>query len=58
MVPTPLDKNACPIAIIGMACRFAGCENKEEFWEMLINKRDGITVVPENRWTAERYPGN
>ncbi|MGW4160210.1 type I polyketide synthase [Streptomyces sp. NPDC004788] len=40
-----------PIAIIGMGCRFAGgAHSPEEFWNMLIEGRDGVSEIPEERW--------
>ncbi|MET7307227.1 MULTISPECIES: type I polyketide synthase [unclassified Streptomyces] len=40
-----------PIAIIGMGCRFAGgAHSPEEFWNMLIEGRDGVAEIPEERW--------
>ena len=39
-----------PIAIIGMACRFAdGIKNSNDFWELLKAGKSAITPVPENR---------
>jgi acyl transferase domain-containing protein/acyl-CoA synthetase (AMP-forming)/AMP-acid ligase II/acyl carrier protein len=39
-----------PIAIIGMACKFPGAENVEEFWSNLVNQVDSIQTVPADRW--------
>ncbi|WP_063766007.1 type I polyketide synthase [Streptomyces sp. NRRL F-5193] len=42
-----------PVAIIGMGCRFAGgAHSPEEFWTMLIEGRDGVAELPEERWAA------
>jgi acyl transferase domain-containing protein len=38
------------IAIIGLACRFPGATNSQEFWTLLQQGRDAITEVPPNRW--------
>ena len=35
------------IAIIGMACRFPGANNVEEFWENLINSKDVSRTVTD-----------
>ncbi|MBM2620134.1 acyltransferase domain-containing protein [Actinoplanes sp. LDG1-06] len=40
-----------PIAIVGMACRFAGgIDSPEEFWDLLRSGRDVIGEVPPERW--------
>ncbi|MEI6205660.1 MAG: type I polyketide synthase [Desulfuromonadales bacterium] len=49
-------KNKEPIAIIGMGCRLPGGANSpEEYWSLLSEGRDAITVIPADRWDAERY---
>ncbi|MEN3586662.1 SDR family NAD(P)-dependent oxidoreductase, partial [Streptomyces sp. ZYX-F-203] len=44
-----------PIAIVGMSCRFAGgVTTPEEFWEMLVEGRDGMGAFPTDRdWDVE-----
>ncbi len=40
-----------PLAIIGIGCRFPGNVNTpEEFWKLIIEKGDGLTDVPADRW--------
>ncbi len=46
-----------PIAIVGMACRFPGANNVQQFWDLLISSRDPITEVPRDRWNIEEYYG-
>ncbi|MCL2151906.1 MAG: SDR family NAD(P)-dependent oxidoreductase [Oscillospiraceae bacterium] len=44
------------VAIIGMSCRFPGGANSvKEFWDVLVNGKDGIIEVPENRWDMGKY---
>lgn len=38
------------VAIVGMSCRYPGCNNAEEFWDVLVNGKDCITEVPAERW--------
>lgn len=45
-----------PIAIVGMAMRLPGgvsCE--KEFWDFLINKRDGMCKVPDTRYNIDAF---
>ncbi|MFC5743592.1 non-ribosomal peptide synthetase [Dyella tabacisoli] len=44
-----------PIAIVGMACRFPGAGNYEQFWQNLCGGLSGISEVPENRWDKEAF---
>lgn len=45
-----------PIAIIGMGCRFPGdITNPEAYWKLLLDGRDGIAEIPEDRWNREAY---
>lgn len=40
-----------PIAVVGMACRFpGGITSPSEYWNALINQKNMISKVPENRW--------
>ncbi|MDG4766926.1 type I polyketide synthase [Solwaraspora sp. WMMD406] len=40
-----------PIAVIGMACRFAGgVDSPEKFWDLLREGRDTIGDLPPGRW--------
>src|SRR5579864_1414807 len=45
-----------PIAIIGMAGRFPGGANTvESFWELMRDRVDAITEVPQSRWDVNAY---
>jgi amino acid adenylation domain-containing protein/thioester reductase-like protein len=41
------------VAIIGMSCRFPGAASPEEFWKLLVEGRDAVREVPEERWNLE-----
>lgn len=44
------------IAIVGIGCRYAGgIDSPESFWDFVINKRDGVTEIPADRWDWRRY---
>ena len=44
-----------PIAIVGMACRYPGAPNVQEFWRMLESGTDAIRDVPPDRWDVDAY---
>lgn len=47
-------RSACPIAIIGMACRFPGeTQTPEDYWQWLDAGQDAIRPVPDGRWNLE-----
>ncbi|NEO96270.1 MAG: polyketide synthase, partial [Moorea sp. SIO3G5] len=44
------------IAIIGMGCRFpGGGAGPQEFWDLLHQGVDGISEVPQDRWSIDDY---
>ncbi|MGW0503460.1 amino acid adenylation domain-containing protein [Micromonospora sp. NPDC003241] len=44
---------ATPLAVIGMACRFPGADDPDEFWRGLVDGVDAVRPVPEHRWTPQ-----
>ena len=46
-----------PVALVGVACRFPGGKDTEEFWVTLSTGVDGITRVPVDRWDADELHG-
>ncbi|KAE8154264.1 hypothetical protein BDV25DRAFT_126571 [Aspergillus avenaceus] len=47
-----------PVALVGIAMRLpGGVANADEFWDMLINKRDGHGRVPESRYSSDAFKG-
>lgn len=45
-----------PIAIVGMAMRLpGGVRTADEFWDMLVNKKEGHCPVPENRYNIKEW---
>ncbi|WP_217143030.1 L-histidine N(alpha)-methyltransferase [Streptomyces sp. AC627_RSS907] len=44
-----------PIAIIGVAARFAESDTLDEFWANLRAGRDLITEIPQDRWNWRDY---
>lgn len=62
--PMPMVARKAPearpedIAIVGMACRFPGARNYNEFWENLIQGKNSIAQIPPERWRWEDYYGD
>lgn len=46
------------IAVIGMAARFPGASNYEEFWKNLEAAKSNVQEVPESRWDWKAYWGD
>ncbi|UED87559.1 type I polyketide synthase [Streptomyces profundus] len=48
-VPTPRE----PIAIVGLAGRFADASTPTELWRMLVDGRDAVTEIPPERYDID-----
>lgn len=48
-----ISNEADKIAIIGIGCVFPGAKNLEEYWNLIIEGRDAITEIPQERWDIE-----
>lgn len=47
-----------PVAIVGMAMRLpGGVRDSETFWDMLIHRRSGRCLVPQNRYNIDSWYG-
>lgn len=46
------------VAIVGIACAFAGSKDVGAFWQRIIDAAPSFTDVPPSRWNAERYHGD
>ncbi|PLB54037.1 polyketide synthase [Aspergillus steynii IBT 23096] len=45
-----------PIAIVGMGMRLpGGVRCAEQFWDLIVNKRDGLCQVPGSRYNVEAF---
>ena len=45
-----------PVAIIGMGCRFPGGANSPyQFWDNLVQGKDGIVETPSTRWSTDAH---
>jgi polyketide synthase PksN len=54
----PSQEKRTDIAIIGMASRFPGAKNYEEFWENLKQKKSSVQEIPRDRWDWEAFWGD
>ncbi|MDY5841243.1 MAG: type I polyketide synthase, partial [Corynebacterium camporealensis] len=50
-VPTSPAGPRPDIAVIGLAGRFPGAANTDEFWDMLVEGRSGTGPLPMGRWS-------
>lgn len=41
------------IAIVGAGGRFPGCDDLDEFWELVVQGRDAMGEVPAGRWLVD-----
>ncbi|MBA4018630.1 MAG: hypothetical protein C0483_15805 [Pirellula sp.] len=44
-----------PIAVVGMACRFPGAKNLEEYWSLISEGREGVREIPADRWNVDEF---
>ena len=44
-----------PVALVGLACRFPGAADLEEFWSLLKAGRDAVGEIPDDRWDVDAY---
>jgi 6-methylsalicylic acid synthase len=50
-----------PIAVVGMACRFAGgLDSPEQFWTFIMDGEEAVQEIPPERWEpyAQASPSN
>src|SRR5580692_11526954 len=55
LLQMPAGKGLEPIAVVGMACRFPGGTNPDEFWDFLAQGGDAIREIPAERWDVDAY---
>src|SRR5215472_7888477 len=51
----PARKGLEPIAVVGVACRFPGGANPNEFWDFLARGGDAVREIPAERWDVDAY---
>eukprot|EP00438_Fugacium_kawagutii_P013949 Skav203415 [mRNA] locus=scaffold1743:296202:315452:- [translate_table: standard] len=54
--PVVVEGSRGPLAALATACRFpAGGDDPEIFWNALVQKTDGVTEIPYDRWDVDEY---
>ncbi|GAA3755601.1 amino acid adenylation domain-containing protein [Salinactinospora qingdaonensis] len=48
--PAPAQSRDAPVAVVGLAGRYPGAADVDEFWELLRTGRSPATEVPADRW--------
>ncbi|MFF1823386.1 SDR family NAD(P)-dependent oxidoreductase [Kribbella sp. NPDC058245] len=51
----PVAAESRDIAIVGIACTFAGAPDLPAFWSNILNGVDSVTEVPTDRWDSTIY---
>ena len=50
-----LDNEGADIAIIGIACRFPGADNYDQYWSNLEQGKNAIREITPDRWDVKKY---
>lgn len=52
----PIEPKTMPLAIVGMACRFAGgITDPEGLWELVSRGRDAWSEIPDSRFKQKAF---
>ena len=54
-VDKSLDNDIEDIAIIGLGGRYPMADSLDEFWQNLLDGRNCVTEIPENRWSLSGF---
>ncbi|MGR7977052.1 type I polyketide synthase [Bacillus velezensis] len=54
-VPVPGTDRSSDIAVIGMSGMFPKAENQHDFWDNLMENKDCVSEIPEDRWDSSYY---
>ncbi|UQQ34206.1 SDR family NAD(P)-dependent oxidoreductase [Paenibacillus polymyxa] len=54
-ITSSTDKEADPIAIIGISGRYPQADHLQEFWSNLVSGKDCITELDEERWELDSF---
>ncbi|MYS60198.1 aminotransferase class I/II-fold pyridoxal phosphate-dependent enzyme [Streptomyces sp. SID5468] len=45
------------VAVVGMACRYPGARDVNQYWRLLTDPRPQFAAVPDSRWRAAAFLG-
>ncbi|WP_030662712.1 aminotransferase class I/II-fold pyridoxal phosphate-dependent enzyme [Streptomyces rimosus] len=51
----PAGVRSADVAIVGMACRFPGARNVNQYWRLLTDPQVQFSTVPDSRWRAAAF---
>ncbi len=51
----PRNRQAEPVAIVGMSCIYPGSPDLESYWANIVEGRNLVGEVPADRWNVEQY---
>ncbi|UMQ48726.1 type I polyketide synthase [Bacillus velezensis] len=54
-VPVQETDGSSDIAVIGMSGMFPKAENQHDFWDNLMENKDCVSEIPEDRWDSSYY---
>ncbi|XP_070543798.1 uncharacterized protein [Ptychodera flava] len=43
------------IAVVGIACKFPGANDIDEYWRVLVNGENHVTEIPKDRWDNDAF---
>ena len=50
----PAVRDASPVAIIGMSCRYPDADTLEDFWELISAGKSAVSKIPEDRFDESK----
>ena len=50
-----MEEHTPPIAIIGMSCRLPGAHSSKALWQLLLEGKDAIDLIPVTRWDNQNF---
>ncbi|MDK9495849.1 aminotransferase class I/II-fold pyridoxal phosphate-dependent enzyme [Streptomyces katrae] len=51
--PTPVTRD--DIAVVGMACRFPGARDLNQYWRLLTDPQPQFSGIPDSRWRSAAF---